>query len=78
MYPTLLNAKPIEKLKLELLYDNNEVRIIDMSLYCKTDYFRQLENWNYFQRVMIRNGVVTWPKEQDIAPETLYLDSKPV
>ncbi len=76
MYPNLISAKPIDKLKLLLIYDNGEIKIIDMEEYCTTEYFNQLKDNNYFQKVTVNNGVVTWPNEQDIAPETLYLDSK--
>lgn len=74
-YPNLIEVKPIEPLKLSLYYDNGEVRLIDMSKYMKSDYFRQLMNWDYFIKVKVKGEVVSWPHEQDIAPETLYLDS---
>jgi hypothetical protein len=31
---------------------------------------------DYFRQVKIQNGTVTWPNEQDIAPETIYLESE--
>ncbi|MBX3044827.1 MAG: DUF2442 domain-containing protein [Ignavibacteriae bacterium] len=74
-YPNLIEVKPIEPLKLCLYYDNGEERLIDMSKYMKSDYFRQLMNWDYFIKVKVKSEVVSWPNEQDIAPETLYLDS---
>jgi hypothetical protein len=30
---------------------------------------------NYFRKVDILNETVCWPHEQDICPDTLYLDS---
>ncbi len=75
MYPKLIDAKAIETLKLELNYDNGEKRLIDMSRYMISDYFKQLTNWEYFKQVKVKGDVVTWPNEQDIAPETLYIDS---
>jgi hypothetical protein len=77
-YPVLKEAKPIEPLKLKLFYDNGEERIIDMSQYLKSEYFRQLNNWDYFIKVKVKGEVISWPNEQDIAPETLYLDSKKI
>ncbi len=58
-YPTLINAIPIEPLKLKLNYDNGEQRIIDFNIYMVSDYFKQLENWLYFRKVKVVNGVVT-------------------
>jgi len=77
-YPNLIDAFPFEPLKLKLFYDNGEERLVDFRIYMLSDYFRQLENWLYFRKVKVVNGVVTWPNEQDIAPETLYLDSSPI
>jgi hypothetical protein len=36
--------------------------------------FQELKNNNYFNQVKIETGTVTWPHEQDICPDTLYLD----
>ena len=75
MYPKLINAKAIEPLKLELDYANGEKRLIDLNRYIISDYFKQLRNWEYFKQVKVKGEVVSWPNEQDIAPETLYIDS---
>jgi hypothetical protein len=37
--------------------------------------FRELRNPVYFQQVRVVIGTVAWPHEQDICPDTLYLDS---
>ena len=29
----------------------------------------------YFKQVQVLDGTVVWPHEQDICPDTLYLDS---
>ena len=73
-YPNLIDAFPFEPLKLKLFYDNGEERLVDFRIYMLSDYFRQLENWLYFRKVKVVNGVVTWPNEQDIAPETLLTE----
>ncbi len=36
--------------------------------------FRELQNIHYFNQVGILFGAVTWPHEQDIAPETLLAE----
>lgn len=78
MYPKLKKVNPIKPLTLQLEYENGEKRVIDMKQFCISDYFKQLEDWNYFCRVKVQGEVVTWPNDQDIAPETLYLESKRV
>jgi len=36
--------------------------------------FRELRDLNYFKQVNLAFGTVQWPNEQDISPETLYLE----
>jgi hypothetical protein len=40
--------------------------------------FRELRDLHYFRRVGILAGAVTWPHEQDLAPESLLAGLKPV
>jgi hypothetical protein len=40
--------------------------------------FLELKDLRYFQQVRIAFGTVQWPHEQDISPETLYLESVPL
>jgi hypothetical protein len=35
-------------------------------------YFRALSGTDFFYSAMLRNGVVCWPGELDLAPEYLY------
>ena len=37
--------------------------------------FRELQDKNYFRQAKVLVGTVVWPHEQDICPDTLYLDS---
>jgi hypothetical protein len=43
----------------------------DLTPYLYHGIFRELRDPSYFNRVGIFLGAVTWPNEQDIAPETL-------
>ncbi|MEX8499237.1 DUF2442 domain-containing protein [Leptothrix ochracea] len=43
----------------------------DMTPYLERGVFRELKDPHYFNQVGIVLGAVTWPHEQDIAPETL-------
>lgn len=76
MYPKVEKIKPIKPSFLEFQFSNGEIKIFDVSNYWNSHFFSQLQQWNYFIRVQIKNGTVTWPNEQDFAPETIYLDSK--
>ena len=37
--------------------------------------FQELQDKHYFKQAKISGGTVVWPHEQDICPDTLYLDS---
>ena len=74
-YPKLINAKVEKHLHLILYYSNDEVRMIDIEKYCQSDFFKELKDESYFKQVQVKNNVLCWPNEQDIAPETSYLDS---
>lgn len=52
--------------------------IFDLTPYLEHGVFRELKNNAYFQRVGIQHGAVTWPGDQDIAPETLVAELLPV
>jgi len=78
MYPRIIEAKPLESFELMLVFDNGENRKLNIKKYFVSEYFLQLSDWDYFRKVRVKGRVVVWPNEQDIAPETLYLDSEPV
>ncbi len=45
--------------------------VFDLTPYLDHGVFRELRDQGYFNRVAVVHGAVTWPHEQDIAPETL-------
>jgi hypothetical protein len=52
--------------------------IFDLTPYLDHGVFRELRNVHYFNQVGILFGAVTWPHEQDIAPETLLAEMVPL
>ena len=50
--------------------------VFDLKPYLDHGVFRELRDLAYFNRVGIQWGAVTWPHEQDIAPETLLAELK--
>ncbi|MCA2722319.1 MAG: DUF2442 domain-containing protein [Microcystis sp. M048S1] len=59
----------------QLIFTNEEKKIYDCSPLLDFGIFQELKNKQYFNQVKILDGTVTWPNEQDICPDTLYLDS---
>lgn len=75
MNPRISEVTAIDGHKLMLLFDNGEHRIYDCSELLNFGVFRELRDENYFKQVTVLDGTVAWPHEQDICPDTLYLDS---
>jgi hypothetical protein len=59
---------------LDLKFNDGSTKRFDMKAYLGYEVFKELEDLNYFKRVRIAFGTVQWPHEQDISPETLYID----
>jgi hypothetical protein len=78
MNPRVYSVIPRSNYKLEIQFTNQEVRIYDCSSFLDFGVFQELRDEAYFQKVKVFNGTVTWPNEQDICPDTLYLNSIPL
>ncbi|MEB3247898.1 MAG: DUF2442 domain-containing protein, partial [Merismopediaceae bacterium] len=66
---------PLTDYKLKLIFTNGELGIYDCSSLLNFGVFQELQNSHYFNQVRVVDGTVAWPHEQDICPDTLYLDS---
>jgi hypothetical protein len=60
---------------LDLRFNDGSVKRFDARPYLDYEFFRELKDPNYFKQVRLAFGTVQWPHEQDISPETLYLES---
>ncbi len=76
MNPRIKEVKPTDDYKLVLFFANDEKGIYDCSHLLNFGVFEELKDKNYFKRVKVLDGTVVWPHEQDICPDTLYIDSK--
>ncbi len=63
---------------LTITFTNEEVGIFDMSPYLEVGIFKELKNWSLFNTVKPFMGTVQWLHEQDLCPDTLYLQSKKI
>ena len=77
MNPRVRDVTPTNDYKLRLLFANGETGVFDCSHLLDFGVFRELKDLNYFRQARVEYGTVTWPHEQDICPDTLYLDSEP-
>ena len=75
MNPRVKEVIPLPNYQLQLIFTNEEKKIYDCSPLLDFCIFQELKNQHYFNQVKVLDGTVTWPNEQDICPDTLYLDS---
>ena len=67
-------VKPLPDFCIYVETENQKKEIFDLKPYLDKGVFKELKNIHYFNQVGILFGAVTWPHEQDIAPETLLAE----
>jgi hypothetical protein len=71
MYWNDKTVKPLDNYQLYVEIKDGHCGIFDVKPYLDFGVFRELKNIYYFNQVDILSGAITWPNEQNIAPETL-------
>lgn len=77
MHWDVKTVKPLSDFRIYVEVENGSKGIFDLKPYLDHGVFRELRNVHYFNQVGILFGAVTWPNEQDIAPETLLAEMLP-
>jgi hypothetical protein len=67
-------VEPSKDFRIYVEVENGRKGYFDMKPYLDRGVFQELRNEAYFRQVGIFHGAVTWPNEQDIAPETLLAE----
>ena len=75
MNPRVSKVSTTDNYQLSLVFINGEKGIYDCSNLLEFGVFKELKNKHYFNQVRLIDGTVVWPHDQDICPDTLYLDS---
>jgi hypothetical protein len=78
MYWDAKAVKPLPDYRIYVEIEDGRQGVFDMKPYLDRGVFREFKDVHYFNQVGILFGAVTWPHEQDIAPETLIEDMVPV
>ena len=60
-----------------LTFTNGEIRHFDMKPYLGYPAFEPLRQIAFFKLASVSHGTVTWPREVDFDPDTLYLEGQP-
>ena len=71
MYWDAKSVTPLSDYRIYVELEDGRHGAFDLKPYLDRGVMRELRNMHYFRQVGIVFGAVTWPNEQDIAPETL-------
>ena len=78
MHWDVKTVRPLPDYRIYVELEDGKRGIFDLTPYLDHGVFNELKNPAYFRQVGIIYGAVTWPHEQDIAPETLLAEMTPV
>lgn len=77
MYWDVKTVHPLDDYEIYVELEDGRKGVFDLKPYLDHGVFRELQDRSYFSQVYVMFGAVTWPHEQDIAPETLAAGLKP-
>ena len=75
MNPRVKQVIPQPGYKLKIVFTNDEQGIYDCSQLLGFGVFQELRDVKYFNQVTVCDGTVAWPHDQDICPDTIYIDA---
>ena len=76
--PRVKNVVPNKDFTLTITFTNGEMSIFDVNPYLDRGIFKELKDWSLFSTVKPFMGTVQWLHEQDLCPDTIYLESKKI
>lgn len=77
MNPRVKGVTPLSDFRLRLVFTDDQVRIFDVKPLLSYPIYQPLTSLPYFNRVRAELGTVSWPNEEDICPDRLFLESQP-
>lgn len=75
MNPRVQTVQATDDYQLILQFTDGQQGIYDCTPLLDFGVFKELRDKQYFKRVTVDSGTVVWPNEQDICPDTLYLEA---
>ncbi|MCL2067659.1 MAG: DUF2442 domain-containing protein [Treponema sp.] len=76
MYLSVNKVRALDDYKLELIFENKEIKVFDVKPYLDTGLFKKLKDKKFFKMVKISYDSIEWPEGIDLDPEVLYEKSK--
>jgi len=76
MNPRVRTVARESEYRLRITFTNGETGTYDCRPLLGFGVFQELQDKAYFRQVRAEGGTVVWPHEQDICPDTLYVESR--
>ena len=67
----VISVKPIKEKKVEVVFSDGVYGIFDVNPYIRGDFFKRLEDEEYFKQVGLFFSGIGWPEGQDLGPDTI-------
>jgi len=67
----VVSVKPLSGTKVSVRMSNGREGIFNVSRFIRTDFFRELLDAEYFNKVAIFFHGIGWPNGQDFGPDTI-------
>jgi hypothetical protein len=70
----VVDAHYVEGYKLEIRFENDEVRVVDLSDHLDGPIFEPLADLSFFRQAKVNHEIdtVVWPNGADFSPDFLY------
>ena len=72
MFLEIVKAEYLENYKVKLWFNDNVVKIVDLSNYLSGEVFTPLKDIDYFKNFTIQFNTIAWENGADFALEFLY------
>lgn len=74
--PRIKEVEVLEHFILKIIYENNEKKIYDFKKNLNFNFYKKLNNIEYFNKAKSVGTTVEWPDGEDIDPNDLYENSE--
>ena len=70
----IIDASYVGQYKLKIKFDNQEIRVVDLSDHLDGPVFEPLKDLRYFKQFTVNHDIdtIVWPNNADFSPDFLY------
>lgn len=67
----VISVTPLEGKKVGIVFSDGVSGIFDVTPYIRSDFFKRLQDDDYFKQVRLFFSGIGWPEGQDLGPDTI-------